>query len=180
MKKYKIRKRKKLISPYVIFAIFAISMLLVSTCYALFNEKLNIVGQANFLDSTPYEPGNSIYNYLENGDWPNQDGTYTYGTQIIIKNLDETITDNLEIAFDLPEGFVYDSSSSYNIWQADSFSFSNNRLTIKFKSYASYFAKGDTLTIWPQLKFESENVPNEIITNLTINGKLTTLDTTLS
>lgn len=179
MKKYKIRKRRKLISPYVIFALFAISMLLVSTGYALFNEKLNIVGQANFLESTPYEPGNSIYSYVDNGDWPNPDGTYTYGIKIIIKNLDDTISNNLEIAFDLPEGFVYDSSSSYNIWQADSCTFSNNRLTIKFKSFASYFGQGDTLTIWPQLKFESENVPEEIITNLTINGKLATLDSTL-
>ena len=179
-KKYKFKKRRKSLNPYIVFAMFAICLIFVSTGYALLSDTLTINGKATFLDSSggsDYEIGNSTYTVGDNGFWTNPDGLYVYGVQINVTNLDDTYTDHLEIAFDVPEGFYYDEGYMYNVWQAQSITFVNNRVTILFQSYCSYLALEETVTIWPQLSFYSET--DLTITNLTLNGKLATCTSAL-
>lgn len=61
MKKYKISKRKKNINPYYIFLIFAISLLFVSSGYAIFSDNLYIKGTANINPSGVTKRGEYIF-----------------------------------------------------------------------------------------------------------------------
>ncbi len=51
LKKYKIKKRKKIINPYLIFVIFAISLLFVSYGYSYLSDNMTITGKANILSN---------------------------------------------------------------------------------------------------------------------------------
>ena len=167
MKKYKIRKRKKFVNPYIIFAIFAISILFVSTGYAIFSDSLNIVGKANILASggSDVEYGNSTYNYKLYSIWPNSFGGMTYQTIISFTNLDEDM-DSWEIKFDLPDGFLIDKS---DLWQASSRTLSGNTVTLKDAGWNGYIANGSTFDFNFILAFDREVDFN--FTNFIVNGK---------
>lgn len=166
MKKYKIRKRKKFVNPYIIFAIFAISILFVSTGYAIFSDSLNIVGKANILASggSDVEYGNSTYNYKILSTWSNAYGGITYQIEIPFTNLDGDM-DSWEVKFDLPDGFLVTS----NIWQASSVTLSGNTVTLKDAGWNGYIANGSTFTFNFILDFDRE--VDFSFTNFIVNGK---------
>ena len=85
MKKYKIRKRKKFLNPYSIFAIFTISILFISTGYAILSDNLNIIGKANILESNM---GKSTYSYETTSTWPGNNSSLIYAVTVNILNLD--------------------------------------------------------------------------------------------
>lgn len=170
MKKYKIRKRKKLVSPYIIFAIFAISILFVSTGYAIFSDSLNIVGKANILLSDAPPLGKSTYNYETTSAWPGIGTHIIYAVTVNILNLDKDYYSDMTISFDLPDGFLLEeSTNNLNIWQADSISQTGNTVTIVFKPNTTWLPVNNTLPLYLQLPYEYETTIT--ITNLIFNGK---------
>lgn len=163
-KKYKIKKRKKLISPYYIFFIFAISLLFVSYGYALLSDTLNIKGKANILSSNK-EYGNSTYYWSLFTTWTNDVGGMTYQVEIPITNLDGDIS-LWEVSFDVPLGCV---ASTENIWQASEVTISGNTVTLKGKDWNGFVANGSELSLNLILPFKTEVDFN--ISNVVLNGK---------
>lgn len=173
MKKYKIRKRKKFVSPYIIFAIFAISILFVSTGYAILSDNLSIVGKANILLSDAPPLGKSTYNYETTASWGGYGSPITYAVTVNILNLDEDYYSDMTISFDVPDGFLLEeSTNNLNVWQAESISQTGNTVTIVFKPNTIWLAVNNTLTLYLQLPYEYET--NITISNLIFNGKAAT------
>lgn len=167
MKKYKIRKRKKFLSSYAIFGIFAIIILFVSTGYAFLSNNLNIVGKANILNDYVSQ---STYDYETTSSWNGNNSTIIYAVTVNILNSDETYYSSITISFDVSDGFDLESSSNnLNIWQAETVTQTGNTITIVFKSYEWFtFEKDSTLTLYLQLPYKYET--NVSISNLKLNG----------
>lgn len=177
-KKYKIKKRRKFISPYYIFILFIISVLFVSVGYSYLSDTIKITGKANILNSGgsgDIEYGNSTYTWAPAYSWGGGGSLYTYAMVITITNLDEDYRSDksIEISFDVPDGCVLDSSININVWQAESATLDGNTITLKFSTNGSWLPIGETLTIYPHLYFENET--NVTITNLKFAGKYATL-----
>jgi len=165
LKKYKIRKKKNLISPYYIFFAFTLLSLVLSTGYAFLSDNLNISGYATFSTSTNVQPGISTYSYSLLNTWANASGGMTYQIEIIFNNLDGDI-DPWQISFDVPDGFLVTS----NIWQASSVTLSGNTVTIKAKDWNSYIANNSSYTFNFILDFDRE--VDFSISNISVNGFL--------
>lgn len=170
MKKYKIKKRKKLLSSYIIFAIFTISIFFVSTGYAILSDSLSIVGKANILDSNIPTPGKSTYNYETTTSWTGPDSPIFYAVTVNILNLDENYYSDNIISFDVPDGIELEkSNNNLNIWQAESVSQIGNTITIVFKPNI-WVLINETLTLYLQLPYKNETTIT--ISNLVLNGKI--------
>lgn len=170
MKKYKIKKRKKLLSSYIIFAIFTISILFVSTGYAILSDRLSIVGKANILNSNIPTPGKSTYNYETTTSWGGYGSPIVYAVTINILNLDENYYSDNIISFDVPDGFDLKlSTNNINVWQAESVSQIGNTVTIVFKPDI-WVPINETLTLYLQLPYKNETTIT--ISNLVLNGKI--------
>lgn len=170
MKKYKIRKRKKFLNPYIIFAIFTISILFISTGYAILSDNLNIVGKANILESNM---GKSTYSYETTATWPGNNSSLIYAVTVNILNLDETYYSDITISFDVSDGFDLKlSNNKLNVWQAESISQTGNTVTIVFTHYEWFtFELNSTLSLYLQLPYKYET--DITISNLVLNGKTT-------
>lgn len=173
--KYKIKKRKKFVNPLYIFIIFAISLLFVSYGYAWFYDTHTIEGKVTFKTSSSdsnLEYGNSTYYWEQTSHWLSDDGTYDiYAMELCITNLDEDFFSDkkIEISFDVPDGCVLNSSTSVNIWQAESMALEGNTISMTFAIHGSWLPMGETLKIYPHLYFE--NPTDVTITNLKFAGK---------
>jgi len=173
-KKYKIKKRKKAVNPYLIFSLIAISMLFVSYSYALLLDTLTIRGFANILssNSNKYEYGNSTYTYETREDWVDPEGNIIYEVYVCITNLDEDfLNKEIVVSFDTNSEFnPEDHSNNCNVWQAASITKTGSRITIVFSKAASWVSLGDDIDIHLQMPFK--NPQSSIsITNLTLNNK---------
>lgn len=171
MKKYKIKKRKKFLNSYIIFAIFTISILFISTGYAILSDSLNIIGKANILLSNAPPQGKSTYSYETTSTWPGNNSSVIYAVTVNILNLDETYYSDITISFDVPDGFDLElSNNNLNVWQAESISQTGNTVTIVFTHYDWYtFELNSTLSLYLQLPYKYET--DVTISNLVLNGK---------
>lgn len=174
-KKYKIKKRKKAINIYFVFAVFVVLSICVSSGYALFSDTLTIQGTATFAssggggDEPSYELGNSTYSWKYISSWPNGD-YYMYQVSLSFTNLDETVTDWV-MSFDVPPGFLPDSSS---LWDFSSVTLNGNTVTVMPTQNHHYATvnSGDTIDYYLQLAFETQ--VDFTMSNLVFNGKLAT------
>jgi len=171
-RKYKIKKRKKIVNPYLIFLALAVSLIFVSSGYAFLTDNLKINGTVSFgkisEDSGEYEYGNSTYSYNLVSTWPSESGGKAYQIELPVTNLDGDIV-SWEISFDVPDGY----SSTSDIWQAQSITYSDNTVTIKSYEWNGKLDDGATMIFNFILHFESE--VDFKITNLSLNGKYANL-----
>ena len=171
-KKYKIKKRKKIINPYLIFSILAIFLLLISYSYALLSDTIFIKGFANIIsqNESNYEYGNSTYTYENRYNWRGNNGCYIYDIYVSVKNLDKDYTSYVVITFDTDSDISTELvSNNCNIWQAESVTSSNGHVTVKFAQYTSWIPYGNTIDLYFQLPFLTEK-NNVEIKNLALNG----------
>lgn len=164
-RKYKIKKRRKIVSPYYIFIVFAIAILFVSTSYALLSDNLSIVGKANILTSDAKVYGNSTYTWSHFSSWANDMGGKTYQIEMPITNLDGDI-DLWEVSFEVPLGCT---ATPGILWQASEVTVSGNIVTMKGHGWNGYLANGAELPLNLILPFETE--VDFYITNIMLNGK---------
>lgn len=173
-KKYKIKKRKKAINPYLIFSILAIGLIFVSYSYALLSDTLTIRGLVNILSSDPsdIEYGNSTYTYENRASWSDTAGNPIYDVYVCITNLDQDFTgDPITICFDTNSGFAPElHSNNCNIWQASSITCSGSRVTLVLSANNSWVNMGSTIDLYFQLPFTQQHSAINI-TNVTLNGK---------
>lgn len=170
-KKYKFKKRRKSLNPYIVFAMFAICLIFVSTGYALLSDTLTINGKATFLDSSggsDYELGDSTYTYSVLSTWANASGGITYQIEIDYLNLDGEIN-GWELKFDLPDGFLVTS----NIWQSSSVSLSGNTVTLKDNGWNAGIPNNEITKFNFILDFDRADI-DFYFKNLIVNGKLAT------
>ena len=164
-KKYKIKKRKKIFSPYYIFIIFAIAVLFVTSGYAMLSDNLSIVGKANIsTDAKIY--GKSTYTWSLFTTFPNNDGGMTYQIEMPITNLDGDI-DLWEVSFDVPDNCIVSIS---NIWQASEVTISGNTITLVGQGWNGYLSNGSVLPLNLIIPFSTTDV-NFDVTNVMLNGK---------
>lgn len=161
-KRYKIKKRHKALNSYIIFIVFFIFALLISSAYALLSDSLKVNGKANILINT--EEGASTYSWELLESWPGTEGTFYYQIEIYVLNRDGD-HNSWEVKFDLPDGFLISS----NLWQASSVTLKGNTVTLTSHEWNSYIADGSTFTLNLILGFES---PIDFtLSNLILNGK---------
>lgn len=178
-KKYKLKQKKKKLTSYYIIILIIIFSIFSATGYALLSDNMKISGSANLksTDKPDGEYGKSTFTWKNTNNWGSP-GSYTYQLGIDITNLDEDLYANqseleIRITFANSDFKPWDSVSSYNIWQADTITYENNVLIIKFKSESIWFPIGTVLTLYPMFCLENDNSA-VIITSLSLNGKLCT------
>lgn len=193
-KKYKLkRKRKNLISYYVIIIIIVFSIFS-ATGYALFSDNLKISGTANIKDSGGDDPeleyGNSTYTWDASVSW-GEPGNYTFSVPITIKNLDkdycygQTNDPNdiivVKISF-INDNFIpWESMNSYSIWQAKTIEYVDGELVLTYTESNSWWTIGTESTLYLQLCFNIDDCymdPSQLdlvgVKSVSLNGKLCT------
>lgn len=176
-KKYKIKKRKKAINIYFIFAIFVVLSICVSSGYALFSDTLTIHGTVTVnpsgggggSDTPSYELGNSTYTWKLISNWGSA-GNYTYQVDFVFTNLDEDAS-NWVIQFDVPEGISTDNTLA---WFFKDVTVNGTTITASPAEHSHIYdvANGGQLTLTLQLTFETQ--VDFYIKNVVFNGKLAT------
>ncbi|MBO5478402.1 MAG: hypothetical protein J6A04_01590 [Clostridia bacterium] len=168
MKKYKIRKRKKLLNPFHMFLIVAICLLFVSYSYALLSDSLTIQGKANILSSGGSEDipdfGQSTYYVAVMNSWPGGDNATCYSVEIPITNLDGDIN-YWEISFDVS----VEPISISNTWQASNVITSKNRTTYICQTWNADIPNNSTFTLSVHITIPTNVDLN--ITSVILNGK---------
>lgn len=179
-KKYKLKQKKKKLTSYYIIILIIIFSIFSATGYALLSDNMKISGFAN-LKSTDKPDGeycNSTYTWKNKDSWGSP-GKYTYQVEINITNLDKDYMagedSNLEFKIGIGNSdFIpWDSTATYNIWQAESVTAEDNFIIIKFKPDVVWWSLGTDLTLYPMIGLSSEN-SSIIITSIYLNGKLCT------
>lgn len=160
-KKYKIKKRRKFISPYLVFIVFAVCVVAISVGYSLFSDTLKFDINANILESY----GNSTYSWNHLYSWGGNGEPYFYQLTIDLTNLDESY-DYWDLTVELPKGFSIVSS---DMWQAEYATINGNFATLHSKSWAGSIPYGETYNYNLILAFD--NPVNIEIVNVFLNGK---------
>lgn len=174
-KKYKIKRKKRIIKVRDIMLIFLVNILCISIGYSYWSTNLNIKGSVISIKKNPDLPSEISSNKLT---WEivNSWGTGTsnnpefYQVKIDIENHDGNISE-WELSFEVPEGII---EEKINAWIASSTRVEGNRVYMKCQSWNAVVPDGGILKLEFQLPF-SQKVDFHV-KDVVFNNKLITLN----
>ena len=169
--KYKIKKKKKIVSPYKIFFIFVIILIFTTYAYALFSDNLILNIKANILASG-IKNGKSTYYWKLVNSWGGSSANSTmYQLQFLVDYKDDDAS-TWEINMDIPDGLVI---KNCKCWQASSMTLSGNTLTLIANSWNGSISTGSSFDLTLQLEFQGKpgisnaKKPQEVFSNFIFN-----------